>query len=262
MRTSILAGLAALCAASVARADDTKPPQISDVKAAARGGQVQVEARITDETGVLSAVCHHRAPGGKAEASPMTKSDLDDTFRVSFPGGPESEYWIEASDLLGNGPATWGSPSKAYAVGGKAAPGKTVASAEPPAPKEEPKRERKARAPARSSEPPAIQYIRPAEPPAEGNPFTMRMRIQSDSPVAVAVLQARAQGTTAFVNLPLTNAEGDTWQAQIPAAMAHGTIEYFIAAKNQAGQMTRQGESEGKPYGLTFKSKSAAPASS
>ena len=71
MRTSILAGLAALCAASVARADDTKPPQISDVKAAARGGQVQVEARITDETGVLSAVCHHRAPGGKAEASPI-----------------------------------------------------------------------------------------------------------------------------------------------------------------------------------------------
>ena len=254
MRTSILAGLAALCVASVARADDTKPPQISDVKAAAKGGQVQVEARITDETGVLTAICHHRAPGGKAEASPMTKSDLDDTFRVSFPGGPESEYWIEASDLLGNGPATWGSPSKAYAVGGKGAPGKTVASAEPPAPK----RERKARAPARSSEPPAIQYIRPAEPPAEGNPFTMRMRIQSDSPVAVAVLQARAQGTAAFVNLPLTKAEGDIWQAQIPAAMAHGTIEYFIAAKNQAGQMTRQGEREGKPYGLTFKS--AAPA--
>jgi len=143
MRTSILVGLAALCAASVARADDTKPPQISDVKAAAKGGQVLVEARITDETGVLSAVCHHRAPGGKAEASPMTKSDLDDTFRVSFPGGPESEYWIEASDLLGNGPATWGSSSKAYAVGGKAAPGKAVASAEPPAPKEEPKRERR-----------------------------------------------------------------------------------------------------------------------
>src|SRR5712671_358968 len=258
MRTTILAGFGALCLAAGARADDTKPPQISDVRAGVRGNQVQVEARITDETGVLSAVCHHRAPGGRAEASPMTKSDLDDTFRVSFPGGPESEYWIEASDLLGNGPATWGSSGKAYAVGGKAAPGKAVASAEPPARKEEPKRERRTPPPAKASEPPAIQYTRPAEPPAEGNPFTMRMRIQSDSPVAVAVLQARAQGTTAFVNLPVTKAEGDTWQAQIPAAMAHGTIEYFIAAKNQAGQMTRQGESEGKPYGLTFKS--AAPA--
>src|SRR6267143_4984520 len=260
MRTSILVGLAALCAASVARADDTKPPQISDVRAGVRGNQVQVEARITDETGVLSAICHHRTPGGRVEASPMMKSDLDDTFRVSFPGNPQSEYWIEASDLLGNGPATWGSSSKAYAVGGKAAPGKPVASAEPPAPKQEPKRARKTPPPARASQPPAIQYIRPAEPPAAGNPFTMRTRIQSDSPVAVAVLQARAQGTAAFVNLPLTKAEGDTWQAQIPAPMAHGIIEYFIAAKNQAGQMTRQGESEGKPYGLTFKS--AAPTAS
>src|SRR5467141_553820 len=89
MRTSILAGLAALGVASVAHADDTKPPQISDVKAAAKGGQVQVEARITDETGVLSAVCYHRAPGEKAQASPMTKSDLDDTFRVTFAGGGE-----------------------------------------------------------------------------------------------------------------------------------------------------------------------------
>src|SRR6266403_2182360 len=153
MRTSILAGLAALGVASVAHADDTKPPQISDVKAAAKGGQVQVEARITDETGVLSAVCYHRAPGEKAQASPMTKSDLDDTFRVTFAGGPENEYWIEASDLLGNGPATWGSSSKAYAVGGKAAPGKPVANAEPPAPKKEPKRARKTPAPARTSHP-------------------------------------------------------------------------------------------------------------
>jgi len=203
MRTSILVGLAALCAASVARADDTKPPQISDVKAAAKGGQVLVEARITDERAVLSAVCHHRAPGGKAEASPMTKSDLDDTFRVSFPGGPESEYWIEASDLLGNGPATWGSSSKAYAVGGKAPPGRRwqapsrprrrksrSASAGRPAPARTP-------APAKASEPPAIQLQPAGGPPAEGSPFTMRMRFQSDSPVAVAVLQARAQGTAA-----------------------------------------------------------------
>src|ERR1700682_2342382 len=259
MRTSILAAFAALHVAAAARADDTMAPQISDVKAAVRGSQVQVEARVTDETGVLSANCHHRGPGGKVEVSPMMKSDLDDTFSVSFPGGPETEYWIEASDLLGNGPAPWGSSSKAYAVGGKAAPGKAVARAAPPAPTQEPKRERRTPAPAKASEPPAIQYTRPAEPPAEGNPFTMRMRIQSDAPVAVAVLQARAQGTAAFVNLPLTKAEGDTWQAQIPAAIAHGTIEYFIAAKNQAGQMTRQGESEGKPYGLTFKSAAPAP---
>src|SRR6266478_3820993 len=87
MRTTILAGFGALCLAAGARADDTKPPQISDVRA-----------------------------GVRVEASPMMKSDLDDTFRVSFPGNPQTEYWIEASDLLGNGPSTYGSAAKPVAV--------------------------------------------------------------------------------------------------------------------------------------------------
>src|SRR5262249_4800418 len=46
----------------------------------------------------------------------------------------------------------------------------------------------------------------------------------------------------------------DNWEGQIPASMAHGTVEYFIAAKNQAGQMTRQGDGDAKiPYTMTFK---------
>jgi hypothetical protein len=262
MRTSILAAFAALHLATAARADDTRAPQISDVKAGVRGNQVQVEARVTDETGVLSASCHHRAPGGKVEVSPMMKSDLDDTFSVSFAGSPETEYWIEASDLLGNGPATYGSSSKAFAVGGRPPPGKSVATAEAPAKRPEaprPPREHKARPIARPSEPPAIQHSRPGTPPPEGREFTVRSKIRSDSPVAVAVLQARPQGTAAFTNTPLTRAEDDNWEARIPAAMARGTVEYFIAAKNQAGQMTRQGDGDAKtPYTVTFKQASAA----
>src|SRR5438093_10964235 len=119
MRPSIILGVIALCLAFSARADDTKPPQISEVRAGAKGGQVFVEARITDETGVLSAICHHRSPGGKVEDTPMQKNDYDDVFKASFPGGGESEYWIESSDLLGNGPSMYGSSSKAFAVGGK-----------------------------------------------------------------------------------------------------------------------------------------------
>jgi hypothetical protein len=88
--------------------------------------------------------------------------------------------------------------------------------------------------------------------------------------VAIAVLQARPQGTTTFISTKLTHTDGDTWEAQIPASMARGNVEYFIAAKNQAGQMTRQGDGGGKgPYVVTFKStgtpapaKSSATASS
>jgi hypothetical protein len=260
MRTSILAGLAALCLSLAARADDTKPPQISDVKAFAKGNQVVVEAHITDETGVLSAICHHRASGGRVAASPMVKSELDDTFRVSFAGGPGTEYWIEASDLLGNGPASYGSSSKAFAVGTAPEEGKRVATAEPPRRRREERRSEEKPGPvARAPEPPAIQHSRPTSPPPEGREFTVRTKIQSDSPVAVAVLQSRPQGTAAFKNTPFFRTEGDTWEAQVPAATARGTIEYFIAAKNEAGQMTRQGDGDANtPYMVTFKP--AAPA--
>ena len=259
MRPSTILGVIALCLAFSARADDTKPPQISEVRAGAKGGQVQVEARITDETGVLSAICHHRSPGGRVEDSPMVKNDFDDVFRANFPGGPDTEYWIEASDLLGNGPATYGSSAKAVAVGGSAVDGKTVSRSEPPPRKpREPKRPRETAA-ARPPQPPAIEHSRPAAQPPEGRDFTLRAKIRSDSPVAVAVLQARPQGSTTFINTPLTRVEGDTWEAHVPGAMAHGNVEYFIAAKNQAGQMTRQGDGKA-PYVITFKASAAAPA--
>jgi len=206
MRPSIILGVIALCLAFSARADDTKPPQISEVRAGAKGGQVQVEARITDETGVLSAICHHRSPGGRVEDSPMVKNDFDDVFRASFPGGPDTEYWIEASDLLGNGPATYGSSAKAVAVGGSAVDGKTVSRSEPPPRKpREPKRPRETAA-ARPPQPPAIEHSRPAAQPPEGRDFTQMTR-QGDgkAPYVItfkASAAAPAVGPTQVVAAP------------------------------------------------------------
>src|SRR5260370_25262879 len=167
MRNGIFASFAAFLLDSTARADDPRPPQISDVKASSKGGKVTVEARITDETGVLSAICHHRSPGGKAEESPMMKNEYDDIFKVTFPGGGDTEYWIESSDLLGNGPSTYGSSSKPFAAGGAKGGGKTTSMArnepaEAPAAQEEPApnpvRHRIAKAP----EPPVIQHPKPS----------------------------------------------------------------------------------------------------
>ena len=256
MRIPTTVAAASLLLALAARADDTKPPQIAEVKAGTKGSQVVIEARITDETGVLSAICHHRTAGGRVEDSPMVKNEYDDVFRVSFAGGPDTEYWIEASDLLGNGPSTYGSSSKAVAVGGAAA-SKAVASAEPAPKKHQEAPSSRKSAKASRPQPPAVEHTRSSSQPPEGKDFTVRANIRSESPVLVAVVSARPQGTSTFVNLPLTQTGGDTWETQIPAAMAKGNVEYFIAAKNQAGQMTRQGESGGKAYVVTFKGSGA-----
>src|SRR6267378_3324770 len=132
MRPLLVALLAMLLVPPAARsADDTRPPAISDVRVAQRGGQVHIEARITDETGVLMATCHHRSGGGRWLDVPMTKSDYDDTFKVSFEAGPDTEYWIDSSDLLGNGPSTYGAAARPVAVSASS-PKEAQAQREPP----------------------------------------------------------------------------------------------------------------------------------
>ena len=59
----------------------------------------------------------------------MVKNDYDDVHKATFPGGGDTEYWIDATDLLGNGPSTYGSASKPYAASGK--PGKPGTSSRP-----------------------------------------------------------------------------------------------------------------------------------
>jgi hypothetical protein len=272
MRTFVLAAFAAVTLlAFTARADDTKPPAISDVKASISRGKVQIEARITDETGVLSAIVHHRGAGGKVEDTAMTKNDYDDVFKATFSGSGDTEYWIESSDLLGNGPSTYGSAGKAFTASGK--PGKgggtSVATREPPPrheeppkeepqPKEEPEkvehREHHARPAAKAEEPPVIEHRAPGGQPPEGRDFTVRMKIKSASPVAVAVMTWRQQGAPSMTTTRLSHSEGDSWEGVIPGAQAKGKIEYFIAAKNEAGQLTKQGDGDSNtPYVMTFK---------
>jgi hypothetical protein len=302
MRLSIIAIISLFAAAAFA--EDTKPPVIQDVKASVNRGNVTVEARITDETGVLSAIVHHRGKGGKVEDAQMVKNDYDDVFKATFPGGGDTEYWIESSDLLGNGPSMYGSASKPFAAGGKPAKGGTAVAKnepppaeekkqppppqqevkreppperkhrEPPPPKEEPppqkQEETKAEEPpperkvAKVAAPPVIEHHAPRSQPPEGREFTVRVKIHSESPVAVAILQSQQQGASGFVNTPLAHTEGDGYEAKIAGDQAKGTVSYFIAAKNQAGQMARKGDSEDNktPYMIIFKPSGAAVAAS
>jgi len=224
-----------------ALADDVHPPAISEVSASKKGRKVEVRALITDETGVLSAICHHREKGGAWAAAAMRKGSADDVFRASFSGGAETEYWIEAIDLLGNGPATYGTVTAPMAVGGGAKSEGGGGGEQSAA--------RKSARPAA----PVIQHRRAPGDALPGQEFAVRARIRGSSPIASAALHVREAGQERDTTLPMRRVEGETYEGKIPADRAHGTVEYRIAARDKRGAQTVQGEGRDKWFSVTFK---------
>jgi len=223
-------------------ADDARPPAISEVSASRKGRKVEVRALITDETGVLSATCHHREKGGAWEAASMRKGSLDDVFRASFNGGVATEYWIEAIDLLGNGPATYGAASAPIAVNTTVKANARDESASGPT------------APRRLASP-MVQHSKPEGEPLAGEEFAVRARIRGGSPIASAALHVREAGQLRDATVPMRRVEGDTYEGTIPADRAHGSVEYRIAARDKRGAQTIQGDGRDKWFSITFKPK-------
>ncbi|MFL5366329.1 MAG: hypothetical protein ACJ781_12725 [Myxococcales bacterium] len=220
-----------------ALADDVRPPAISEVSASRKGRKIEVRAMITDETGVLSAICHHRDKGAAWETSAMRKDSAGDVFRASFNAGGETEYWIEATDLLGNGPASYGSVSTPIAAGGgKPEPGTNGAHGSQHRPL-----------------PPVVQHRKPPGDLPAGQEVTVRARIRADGPISSTALHVRDPGQNRDTILPMHRVEGDTYEATIPADRAHGTLEYRIAARDRHGLQTVQGEAKDKWFSVTFK---------
>src|SRR5216683_862456 len=239
----LLAGLfAMLFVPPAARAaEDTRPPVISDVRAGQRGGQVHIEARITDETGVLMATCHHRTGGGRWLDAPMTKNDYDEVFKVSFSGGADTEFWIESSDLLGNGPSTYGAAANPVAVGSSSPPKEAQTQRETPPP---PKHARSTKVASKAG-PPVIEHRKLAGPLPEGKGVTLRARVHGDAPIAFSGVFLRKQGESTLTRLALSRVEGETYEAKIPGDKAHGNLEYLLAAKDENGKQSFGGDGSG-----------------
>src|SRR5216683_2202871 len=231
MRRLLAALLAMLLVPLAARADDTRPPVISDVRAAQRGGQVHIEARITDETGVLMATCHHRSGGGRWLDAPMTKSDYDDTFKVSFDAGPDTEYWIESSDLLGNGPSTYGAAAKPVALGASS-PKDAQAQREPPEPPK--RRENRPAKVASKAAPPVIEHHKP------GASLPVRAQItgpgdEPSVPGKAQVLWRGSDGQEQVTDMQADASGGlGGFKAELPP-QAPGAVYYQVVACDPSG---------------------------
>jgi hypothetical protein len=98
-----------------ALAGDTIPPAIlaQPSKAPAPGDPVVVEAEIVDDSGVFDPTVYWR-PAGVKEFEAAQMAGEGQVFHASFlppPGAARVEYYIEAYDKEGNGPARFGAPT-------------------------------------------------------------------------------------------------------------------------------------------------------
>ncbi len=100
---------------------DTDAPIIEDVAAAASNPDAApiLTVMISDRgTGVGSAFVHFSTKGGEWQKADL-KGGTTGMFVARLPDGTQRtgfEYWIEATDIAGNGPATIASPDRPIAV--------------------------------------------------------------------------------------------------------------------------------------------------
>ncbi len=111
----------ALFLAAQGAAADREPPIIADVAAAASNPDASpvITVTLSDRgTGVGDAVVHYRPPGGTWRRAEL-RGGATGLYIARLPDGTQRtgfEYWIEASDIVGNGPTRIGSAERPIAV--------------------------------------------------------------------------------------------------------------------------------------------------
>jgi len=124
MRASSSAAAAAvllLCGAA-ARGDDTNPPVIAHTPVARgeQGKQTPVFARITDESKIFPQVFFRFGPSSGYEKpidlKPVKGQRSQWGANLPPPAGNVIEYYIEAYDEFGNGPARAGDPDRPFRI--------------------------------------------------------------------------------------------------------------------------------------------------
>lgn len=100
---------------------ETLPPSMvhGPIAAAIEGDPVRFEARISDPSGILAPSVQWRLSGQKDWATVPLELSGKDTYTATLAAGivtREFEYYVEAYDNLGNGPARAGDPTNPLTV--------------------------------------------------------------------------------------------------------------------------------------------------
>jgi hypothetical protein len=111
-----------LCGAAARADDDTSPPVIAHTPATRgeRGKPTPLTARITDESKIFPQVFYRFASSGPYERpldmKPVKGQKAQWTATLPPPPGNVLEYYIEAYDEFGNGPARAGDPERPFRI--------------------------------------------------------------------------------------------------------------------------------------------------
>lgn len=118
---ALLSAALVLTTAQISRADsgdDRKAPVIrhTAVEVATEGAQVVISAEIRDDSGIFAPTLWYRLPGEETYSSADLVYAGDRVYSAKVIASQPIEYWLEAYDELGNGPARSGTPDKPYRI--------------------------------------------------------------------------------------------------------------------------------------------------
>ncbi|HEY3448418.1 MAG TPA: hypothetical protein VGK67_18830 [Myxococcales bacterium] len=130
---------ALLATPAAASAADAKPPRIvhTPINEAPGGKSLAVNATITDESEIFEPTLYYRAAGTKRFLSASMSKGAGAAFTATIPDVAMTgvvEYFIEAYDANGNGPARFASEAKPHKIKTLKASETKVAEATPPPP--------------------------------------------------------------------------------------------------------------------------------
>lgn len=163
----------ALALPAAAFGADTKPPKIAHtpINEAPAGKALPVSATITDDSEIFEPTLSYRAAGTKRFLSASMSKGAGNTFTATIPDVAMTgtvEYFLEAYDANGNGPARFASDAKPHKIKTTKAAESKITEATPPPPPPEAKPEDK---PAEAKPETTVAQAQPAEAkPAETKP--------------------------------------------------------------------------------------------
>ena len=240
LRILIAVTMVALCAAPGAAqaaakaskaakaAADTNPPKITHtpVDEAPAGKALTVNAKITDESEIFEPTLYYRQAGSKKFLSASMMKGEASNFTATIPEtamATEVEYFIEAYDVNGNGPARFASDKAPHKIKlTRAEPAKVAEPAPEPKPAETKPAETK----------PSEVKIEPPPPP---RPVVVAQAEPLFGPMRIAGVAVGAVGIAGIVVGAVLGSSAQTLRSQaVQDPTASGAQSKYNSAKSNA----------------------------